>query len=171
MNVYFRLDILGSLSPKGKGFFSSVPEGRGFEIRRCQWFLIDLILPATLGPGVYLASNKNEYHKQKKWGVERGRNVRLTTSPAFLSRFSRQFGTHNISVPYKPPRPVTGIAFPLYLHNDDTVSEARQDSKEYRGLFPCVKAAGSWSWLLTWYRREWWSCTSHPRRLHAVLLK
>jgi hypothetical protein len=28
-------------------------------------FLIYLILPATLGPGVYSASNRNEYQKQK----------------------------------------------------------------------------------------------------------
>jgi hypothetical protein len=42
------------------------PEGRGFEIRWGEWFLsIYLILPAALGPGVYSASNRNEYHKHK----------------------------------------------------------------------------------------------------------
>jgi hypothetical protein len=31
-----------------------------------EWFLsIYLILPATLGPGVYSASNRNEYQKYK----------------------------------------------------------------------------------------------------------
>jgi hypothetical protein len=29
-------------------------------------FLIYLILPAELGPGVYSASNRNKYQKQKK---------------------------------------------------------------------------------------------------------
>jgi hypothetical protein len=45
-------------------------------------FAIYLILPATLGPGVYSASNRVEYQKQKKyfWGVERGRHVNLTTT-------------------------------------------------------------------------------------------
>jgi hypothetical protein len=42
------------------------PEGRGFE----NWggeriFSIYLILPVALGPGVYSASKRNEYQKQK----------------------------------------------------------------------------------------------------------
>jgi hypothetical protein len=32
-----------------------------------EFFSIYLILPATLGPGVYLASNRNEYQKQKNY--------------------------------------------------------------------------------------------------------
>jgi hypothetical protein len=31
-----------------------------------EFFSIYLILPAALGPGVYSASNRNEYHKEKK---------------------------------------------------------------------------------------------------------
>jgi hypothetical protein len=50
------------------------PEGRGFETRWCERFLsIYLILPAALGPGVYSASNKNEYQKHKNiffWEVK-----------------------------------------------------------------------------------------------------
>jgi hypothetical protein len=42
------------------------PEGRGFETRGGEFFLsIHLILPAALGPEVYLASNRNEYQKHK----------------------------------------------------------------------------------------------------------
>jgi hypothetical protein len=42
------------------------PEGRGFETRGGDWFLsIYLILLAALGPGVYSASNRNEYQKHK----------------------------------------------------------------------------------------------------------
>jgi hypothetical protein len=47
-----------------------------------QFFLIYLILPATLGPGVYSASNRNEYQKQKNnvsgeiaWSVHRPDNL------------------------------------------------------------------------------------------------
>jgi hypothetical protein len=41
-------------------------EGHGFETLRGEWiFSIYLILPATLGPGVYSASNRSEYQKQK----------------------------------------------------------------------------------------------------------
>jgi hypothetical protein len=44
------------------------PEGRGFEIERVELiFPINLILPAALGPGVYSASNRNEYQIQKNY--------------------------------------------------------------------------------------------------------
>jgi hypothetical protein len=42
------------------------PEGRGFETRWGKLiFSIHLNLPAALGPGVYSASNRIEYQKQK----------------------------------------------------------------------------------------------------------
>jgi hypothetical protein len=42
------------------------PEGRGFETRGGEGFLsICLILLAALGPGVYSASNRNEYQRHK----------------------------------------------------------------------------------------------------------
>jgi hypothetical protein len=46
-------------------------------------FSIYLIPPASLDHGVYSASNRNEYQKQKIkcfWGVMGGRCVRLSTS-------------------------------------------------------------------------------------------
>jgi hypothetical protein len=42
------------------------PEGRGFETLWSEWhFSIYLILPAELGPGVYSASDRNEFQKQE----------------------------------------------------------------------------------------------------------
>jgi hypothetical protein len=41
-------------------------EGYGFETRWGEWiFSIYLILPASLGPGIYSASNRNEDQKEK----------------------------------------------------------------------------------------------------------
>jgi hypothetical protein len=42
------------------------PEGHEFETWWGEWIsLIYVILLATLGPGVYSASNRDEYQKQK----------------------------------------------------------------------------------------------------------
>jgi hypothetical protein len=38
-------------------------EGRGFENRWDEFLNVPNILPAALGPGVYSASNRNEYQK------------------------------------------------------------------------------------------------------------
>jgi hypothetical protein len=45
------------------------------------------------------------------WEVERGRCLGLTNLSPYVSRLSRQCGILNVSQPYRPPRPVTGIQF------------------------------------------------------------
>jgi hypothetical protein len=45
------------------------PEGRWFDTRLGEFLKMYLILPAALGPGVYSASNRNEYQKHQNNNV------------------------------------------------------------------------------------------------------
>jgi hypothetical protein len=98
------------------------PKGRGFKTRWGVFLSIYLFLLAALDPGIHSASNRNEYQEQRNkcfWGIKCGRCEGLTTLPPSVSRLSIQCVILNISQPYRPPRPVTGIAllyFTLKLH-------------------------------------------------------
>jgi hypothetical protein len=70
-------------SSSWKCFLRKVEGSRPDEVK----FLIYLILPATLGPGVHSASNRNEYRKKKMFLGSKVRPVR---------------GADNITAIYEP---------------------------------------------------------------------
>jgi hypothetical protein len=50
------------------------------------------------------------------WGLEHSRCIGLTTLPSSVSQLSGHCGILNISQPYKPPQPVTGIVLLFTFH-------------------------------------------------------
>jgi hypothetical protein len=65
------------------------------------------------GPRIVAASIRNEYQESclgGGGGVNCSQRVRLTIVPPSVTQLSRQCGIHNVSQPYKPSWPLTGIA-------------------------------------------------------------
>jgi hypothetical protein len=109
------------------------------------------------GPGVDSASNKNEY-QESSWGVKDGQCVRLTTLPPSVSRLSRKCGTLNVSQPYGPLWPVTGIAF---------FTSLKAEGKILR-LKDWVQPSTPPSTPAPWYQHAWPYLTHYKNKISLI---
>jgi hypothetical protein len=115
--LYIRFDRCGEITFLSRTSIGAVSTRICNTLLQVEELHRDAILHEDFGPGVYSASNINEYQKQKMMFLgSRALPVRRTdTLTASVSRLSRQCMIVNTSQPYRSPGSTTGIALTPWL--------------------------------------------------------